>query len=197
MASAAEPIWRTGAVGYEPSRLVGRARGRDFADQHDRRCDQPVVRAICGQRLHRGEHEPAGTLPEEAQEATGVLHRQSGDLSDRGENETGRQSIGEEPGRIAPNANRPRSRRVGNRLDSDAQPAGQRAGGAGILDGAGPVGEGTAGGWSDNLWREPTTTWKPSFCRGSMRRSRWCPPIPTMLTGRWRSITTWPRFSAT
>ena len=68
------------------SRLAGRARGRDLADQHDRRCDQPVVRAICGQRLHGGEHEPAGTLPEEARAAAGVLHRQSGDLSDCGEN---------------------------------------------------------------------------------------------------------------
>src|ERR1035437_9424292 len=105
---------RFGAVGYEPSRLVGRARGRDFADQHDRRCDQPVVRAICGQRLHRGEHEPAGTLSEEAQAATGVLHRQSGDLSNCGENETRRQSIGEEPGRTATDADRPGIAGVGN-----------------------------------------------------------------------------------
>src|ERR1035441_3246637 len=123
MASAAEPIWRTGAVGYEPSRLVGRARGRDSADQHDRRCDRPVVRAICGQRLHRGEHEPAGTLSEEAQAATGVLHRQSGDLSNCGENETRRQSIGEEPGRTATDADRPGIAGVGNPLDSGAQPA--------------------------------------------------------------------------
>src|ERR1017187_6735819 len=151
MASAAEPIWRTGAVGYEPSRLVGRARGRDFADQHDRRCDQPVVRAICGQRLHRGEHEPAGTLPEGAQAAPGVLHRQSGDLSDCGENETRRQSIGEEPGRTATDADRPGIAGAGNPLDSGAQPAGEREGGARILDGAGPAGEGPAGGWSDDV----------------------------------------------
>src|ERR1039458_8443753 len=184
MASAAEPIWRTGAVEYEPPRLVGRARGRDFADQHDRRCDQPVVRAICGQRLHRGEHEPAGTLPEEAQAATGVLHRQSGDLSNCGENETRRQSIGEEPGRTATDADRPGIAGVGNPLDRGAQPAGERAGGARILDGAGPVGEGTAGGWSDDVGgSQPLPGNRVSavgqrHARGGARQSRRCSPAP-------------------
>src|ERR1035438_17244 len=151
MASAAEPVWRTGAVGHERPRLAGGPRGRDLADQHDRRCDQPVVRSVCGQRLHGGEHESPGTLPEEAQAAAGVLHRQSVDLSNCGEDQTGRQPIGEEPGRVAPDADRPRSPRVGNPLDSGAQPAGQREGGARILDGAGPAGEGPAGGWSDDV----------------------------------------------
>src|ERR1039458_126621 len=184
MASAAEPIWRTGAVGYEPSRLVGRARGRDSADQHDRRCDQPVVRAICGQRLHSGEHEPAGTLSEEAQAATGVLHRQSGDLSNCGENETRRQSIGEEPGRTATDADRPGIAGVGNPLDRGAQPAGEREGGARILDGAGPTGEGPAGGWSDDVGgSQPLPGNRVSAvgqrnARGGARQSRRCSPAP-------------------
>src|SRR5215472_15933317 len=46
---APQSLRRVGAVGHEPSRLVGRSRGRDAVDQHDRRCDQPVVRTFCEQ----------------------------------------------------------------------------------------------------------------------------------------------------
>src|ERR1035437_10069176 len=151
MASAAEPVWRTGAVGHERPRLAGGPRGRDLADQHDRRCDQPMVCAICGQRLDRGEHEPAGALRTETRAAVGVLHRQSVDLSNRGENQTGRQSIGEEPRRTATDADRPGIAGVGNPLDSGAQPAGERESGARIFDGPGPAGEGHACGAGDHL----------------------------------------------
>src|ERR1035438_6950615 len=114
MASAAEPVWRTGAVGHERPRLAGGPRGRDLADQHDRRCDQPMVCALCGERLDRGEHEPAGALRPETRTAVGVLHRQSVHLSGCGEDQTGRQPIGEEPGRVAADTDRPGIAGVGN-----------------------------------------------------------------------------------
>jgi hypothetical protein len=53
-------------VGHQRPRLVGRPRGRDVANQHDRRCDRPLVRAIRGERLDVGKHEPAGAIREEA-----------------------------------------------------------------------------------------------------------------------------------
>ena len=89
MATAAEPFWRAGAVGHQRSRLAGRTRGRDLADQHDRRCDQPLVRSLCGQRLDGGKHEPVGEIREKAWAAVGLLHRQSGAISDCGENANG------------------------------------------------------------------------------------------------------------
>src|ERR1019366_7031769 len=87
----------------------------------------------------------------ETRTAVGVLHRQSVDLSDCGEDQTGRQPIGEEPGRVAADTDRPGIAGVGNPLDSGAQPAGERESGARIFDGPGPAGEGPAGGWSDDV----------------------------------------------
>src|ERR1035441_7689939 len=110
-----------------------------------------MVRALCGQRLDRGEPEPAGALRPETRTAVGVLHRQSVDLSNRGENETGQQPIGEEPGRVAADTDRPGIAGVGNPLDSGAQPAGEGESRARIFDGPGPAGEGPAGGWSDDV----------------------------------------------
>ena len=60
----------------------------------------------------------AGAVPKEARAAVGLLHRQSVDLSDGGENEARRQSIGEEPGGVATDADRPGFAGVGNPLDS-------------------------------------------------------------------------------
>jgi hypothetical protein len=72
----------------------GRAWGTDIADQHDRRCDQPAVCALCDQRLDGGKHEPAGAIGEEAWAAAGLLHPQGVPVSDCGENEAGRESNG-------------------------------------------------------------------------------------------------------
>ena len=106
-----------------------------------------------------------------------LLHRQSVDISDSGENQTGRQSIGEEPGGIAADADRPGSAGVGNPLDCGAQSAGQRAGGARIFDGTGPVGEGPAGGWSDDVGGSQPLPGNRVSAVGQRDDSRWCRPI--------------------
>ena len=64
-----------GPVGHQHPCLVGGPRRRDGADQHDRRCDQPLAGAVCQQRLDRGKHESAGALLTRARPAAGLLHR--------------------------------------------------------------------------------------------------------------------------
>src|ERR1035441_8130290 len=143
-------VRRAGAVGHERPRLVGGARGRDLADQHDRRCDQPVVRAICGQRLDGGKNEPAGAIREKAWAAAGLIHRQGVPVSDCGENETGWEPGGKGTGGVAADADRPGVAGGGNHLDTGAQSAGEREGGARIFDSSRPAGERHACGWSED-----------------------------------------------
>ena len=47
-----------------------------------------LVRALCGQRLDGGKHEPAGELREKVRTAAGILYRQGELVSDRGETQT-------------------------------------------------------------------------------------------------------------
>ena len=110
-------------------------RGEEIlSDQHDRRCDQPVVRSLCEQRFHGGEHEPAGAIPGEVRAAVGVLHRQSGDLSDRGENASAMAAEwGKSREEMPPTQIGRASAGVGNPVDCGAQSSGERAGGAGFL----------------------------------------------------------------
>src|SRR5580658_2404457 len=78
MASASQPPRGIAAVGHERSRLAGRPRRTDAADQHDRRCDQPVVCPFRAERLDGGKHERAGAVHEKARSAAGGLHRPGG-----------------------------------------------------------------------------------------------------------------------
>ncbi len=47
-----------------------------------------LVRALCGQRLDGGKHEPARELREKVRTAAGILYRQGELVSDRGETQT-------------------------------------------------------------------------------------------------------------
>src|SRR3984885_12065709 len=76
LAPAAEPLWGTGAVGHQRARLAGGARREAVPDRHDRRCDEPVVRAVRATRFDRGEHEAAVELRGEIRAAAGVLYGQ-------------------------------------------------------------------------------------------------------------------------
>ena len=75
LAAAAEPVWGVGAVGHQRARLAGRARGEAVPDRHDRRCDQPAVRAVRAARFDRREHEAAVELPGEVRPAAGLSIR--------------------------------------------------------------------------------------------------------------------------
>ena len=77
VACAARAAWRTGAVGYQRSRLAGGAEpGEGVPDRHDRRRQQRVDGAVCGARFHGGEHALVVGLPGLARASGGVLHRQ-------------------------------------------------------------------------------------------------------------------------
>src|SRR5215217_515593 len=146
MATATEPLWRAGAVGHQRTRLVGGPRRRDFTDQHDRRCDEPVVRAFREERLHGREHEPSRALSEAAWAAAGVLHRQSVVVPNGGEDESRREPERKRSGGVATDADRSGSAGVGNSVDRGTQSAGERESRERISDRAGPAGEGDAGG---------------------------------------------------
>ena len=90
---------------------------------------------------------------EAAWAAIGVLHRQSVDLSNCGEDQARWQSIGKKPRGVATDADRTRSPRAGNPVDCGSQSSGQRARGTGIFDGAGSFGEGITGSGSDDVGR--------------------------------------------
>src|SRR5438128_1904160 len=51
LAGAAQPLWRTGAVGQFPARLAGRTGSPTEIDSHDRRRYQPQPAALCRARL--------------------------------------------------------------------------------------------------------------------------------------------------
>src|ERR1700684_4096405 len=85
LAGAAERLGGTGAVGHLSARLAGRARREAVPDRHDRRCDEPVVRAVRAARFDRGEHEAAVELRGEIRAAAGVLYGQGKHLPNGGE----------------------------------------------------------------------------------------------------------------
>src|ERR1022692_1136419 len=89
LATAAEPLGGTGAVGYQRARLAGRARGETVPDRHDRRCDEPVVRAVRAARFDRREHEAAVELRGEVRAAAGFLYGQGQYLPNGGEAQAG------------------------------------------------------------------------------------------------------------
>ena len=96
------------------------SRRRNSVNQHDRRCHQPMVCAFCEKRFHGGEHESSGAIPEKARAAAGVVHRQSVDLSNCGEDQAGWQPVGKESGRVAANTDRPCSSGIRHSVDSGA-----------------------------------------------------------------------------
>lgn len=59
-----------------------------LSDRHDRRRDQPIVRAFCAKRFDRREHEAVVELCGEIRPAGGVLYRQGEPVSDGGEAQT-------------------------------------------------------------------------------------------------------------
>src|ERR1022692_3446636 len=46
LAAAAKPLWGPGAMGHQRTRVAGRAGREALPDRHDRRCHQPIIRAI-------------------------------------------------------------------------------------------------------------------------------------------------------
>src|ERR1035438_9975941 len=46
LAAAAKPLGGTGAMGHQRTRLAGRAGREALSDRHDRRCHQPIIRAV-------------------------------------------------------------------------------------------------------------------------------------------------------
>src|SRR5207249_4120287 len=85
-----------------------------------------------------------------ARSAIGLLHGQSVPVSNRGENET-RPECGKGAGGATADADRPGVAGAGNPLDTSAQPASEREGGARIFDGPGSAREGNACVWSEDL----------------------------------------------
>ena len=82
MAAAAELSRRVGAVGYERSRLAGRAwQGEFVPDPYDRRCHQPVDRPLRETRLDGGEHALVVAVPGASWSAGGILHGQGESVS--------------------------------------------------------------------------------------------------------------------
>src|SRR5580692_11344576 len=144
LAAAAEPLGGTGAVGHLSARLAGRARREAVPDRHDRRCDEPVVRAVRAARFDRGKHEIAVGLPGEVRKAAGILYGQGQYLWDGGEAQTGRAGSRQRPRGDAADADRTRLAGVGNRVDRGAQPAGERTRGEEFRDSTGSFGEGPA-----------------------------------------------------
>src|ERR1017187_4268342 len=143
-------VWASWCSGTRATTTGWKDVGGDAADQYDRRCDQPLVRVLCGQRLDGGEQEPAGEVREEVWAAAGLLHRQGVPVSNRGENETGWESRGKGLAGGAADTDRPGVAGVGNHLDTSAQSAGEREGRTRIFDRSGPAGEGHARGWRGN-----------------------------------------------
>ena len=88
MAAAAEPLWRVGAVGHQHPRLAGGPRRADLPDLDDRRCHQPVVRALRAAGLERGEQAPVVVVPGAVWPPAGVLHGQGGHVPGGGQDQT-------------------------------------------------------------------------------------------------------------
>jgi hypothetical protein len=147
------------------------------------------------QRLDGGKHEPAGALREKAWAATGLLHRQSEPVSDRGENQTGRSRAGKDRSELPPTqigralqelaipwipAHSPQAKgRVerGFLTAQDRLVKGMRVAGVTTLEQANHYLETEFLPWVNARWR-------------------WRRPVRTTPTGRWRSSTIWRRFSA-
>src|ERR1700733_224556 len=122
-------------------------------DRHDRRCDEPAVRAVRAARFERREHEAAVALRGEVRAPAGVLYGQGQYLPNGGKAQAGRAGSRQRPCGDAAYADRTRAAGTGNRVDTGAQSAGERASGEEFRNGAGSTGEGNAGGGSE----EPRT----------------------------------------
>jgi transposase len=64
-----------GPMGHQRTRLAGGAGRKAIPDRHDRRCNQPIMRAVRAARFDRGESEAAVELPGEVRSAGDVLYR--------------------------------------------------------------------------------------------------------------------------
>src|SRR4051812_25224627 len=145
LASAALPLRRTGAMGYQRTRLVGRPRSETVLDQHARRCDQSAVSALCNARFNRRKSASVAELSGQARKAVELLYRQGQSVYELAQEQTRRDSR-ERCAATATNPDRASAEGTRYRVDCRAFPAGQRTDRAWIWHSTRWSGEGLAGG---------------------------------------------------
>ena len=134
-----------------------------------------------------------GALPEEVRAAAGLLHRQSGAVSDRGEDASGMEpEWGKSREELPPTQIGRASAGVGNPVDSGAQSSGQRAGGAGFLTAQDRLVKGmrvagvTTMEQANQYLETEFLPWVNGTIDGGAGQSRRCPPAAGEAATIWR-----------
>src|SRR5207237_3495434 len=160
LAGAAQPLWRTGAVGQFPAQLAGGAGSPTEIDSHDRRRYQPQPAALCRARLGGREPAIAGALAAKVRTDGELLYRQGQPVCDH--RETAARSSGRRVG-CAPDAAHADWARVEgtpNHLHCGAFSAGQGTGTESLWNRSGPVGEEPARSESVRPGKPPISIWR-------------------------------------